>query len=1012
MLTDLPIRIEQPLWLVLLLLLIPAYLLSRRSIGGMSSTKAHVTFAMRAVVITILAVALAEPSWQKRGKGLTATIVLDRSQSIPVPLKTSSLAFLRQAAEMKERREDRVAVITVAKEANIAAMADPYTLVEIGSDEGDLTGTNLAAAIELALAIMPDDTANRIVVASDGNETAGAVLAAAELARANNVPIDILALEFEYESEVIFEQIIAPARARQGQTAKVRLVLRSQADASGSVRLRLNGAPLDLNGDAPGDELPVVLEPGTTVLEQTIALDESGPHQFDGVFIPDDSEMDHIDRNNTAVAVTFVGGQGKVLVVDDGVEQSKYLVQALREAGVTVDLSAPDALVGGLVFLSAYDTVVLVNIPRWALDTEQDRMLHAYVHDLGGGLVMIGGDQGFGAGGWIDTELARALPVQLNPPDTRQMPAGALALIMHSCEMAQGNFWGQKVAESAIEALSRLDYVGIIEFGFGAQGGINGVTWAFPMQRLGDKRAALQACKTMSVGDMPSFAPSMQLAYDGLTGTKAAQRHTIIISDGDPQPPPGPLLQQFVDKNITVTTVMVGGHGTAVDRARMRGVANKTGGKFYDVKNPKQLPQIFIKEARLISRSLIQDGDVYAPSVISRLPGPTQGFEQVPAIDGYVLTAPRDGLAQTPIVIGTEDGNDPLVAHWNYGLGRSLAYTSDLTNLWGSRWAGWEWFRAFWEQAIRWTMRPSSPSNIHVNTHIDGDMAVIEVEALESDASSLNLLRMNGVVIRPDAEAETVPLQQIGPGLYRGQFRTDEAGAYLVNVSYVNATGEGSQVGNIQAAVTVPYSREFREVKHNRATLEQLAEMTGGRMLNANDPRLADLFYRGDLEVPRTLKRVWDLLAILAATLLLFDVAARRISIDPQQIRRMAGRAVGARGEISTDTVAAWKRTRARVTHGQSPADQAAVRETRSRQREQRTARFEANEADRHRAIDVGSEQPGDTRAAAPERARPDAPAADAGTEDEGEYTSRLLAAKRRARGGDEGDGGGGGGDA
>jgi len=1002
MLAELPIRFDQPQWLLVLLLLIPIFLISRRSIGGLSRTKAYVTFALRSLLIALLAIALAQPIWVKRGEGLTVVVLLDRSQSIPLPIKNRALEFLKEAAALKERPEDRLACITVTKEANITALPDPMSAVTVGSDEGDPTATNLAAAVRLALAIMPDDTANRIVLASDGNETVDSVLAAAELARANNVPIDVLLLEYEYDNEVIFDQIIAPPRARQGQTADIKLVLHSQKPTTGTIRVKLNDYYLDLNGVADGDGLPVQLDRGLTALPLTISLDESGPHQFEGVFIPDDPAADATERNNTAVAVTFVGGQGRVLLIDDGVTQSQFLIRALRDAGITTDLYRPGAIPEQLVFLSGYDALVLVNMPTYAFTREQDRMLHAYVHDLGGGLVMIGGDKSFGAGGWIDTEVAKALPVELNPPQTRQMPAGALALIMHSCEMPQGNFWGQKVAESAIKALSRLDYAGIVEFNWGGGGGgIQGCAWAFPMQRLGDKTAALNATKTMVVGDMPAFGPSMQVAMQGLMGVPAAQRHAIIISDGDPSPPSASLLQKYIDNKITITTVMVGGHGTPIDANRMKAVANKTGGQYYEPKNPKSLPQIFIKEAQFVSRSLIQDGETYQPAVTTRLPGPTQGFTAVPAIDGYVLTAAREGLAQTPIVIPTSEGNDPLFAHWNYGLGRSIAYTSDVSSLWGARWAGWERFRAFWEQSIRWVMRPGSPTNMSVSTRVDGETAIVEIEALQADASFLNFLRTSALVLSPRAEARPLPLQQTGPGRYRGQFETDEAGAYLVNIAFASGSGAGQEQGNIQAAVAVPYAREFRAVKHNAALLRQLAENTGGRMLSGSDPQMVDLFNREGLDVARTPKPVWDFLAILAASLLLLDVAGRRIALDARRVAAMAGRAAGRRGDVTTDALAAWKRTRAQVAHRRPQRKGKAAPAA-----DIRMARFEAGEEDASLAIDVGEELPTDQRGkpAKIDRAEPQAPPA--GEEDDGDYTARLLAAKRRARGRDDGEGG------
>jgi hypothetical protein len=244
-----------------------------------------------------------------------------------------------------------------------------------------------------------------------------------------------VAVESLYELiGVQVRRIIAPARARQGQSANVKLVLRTQKEASGNLFLKINGEPQDLDPESPGDGMRVTLKPGQpSVFPVTVSLDTPGPKQFEAVFEPDRSSDDAIDRNNSAVAVTFVGGEGKVLVVDDGTSESQHLLGALEQSNISVDVRGPGALVGGLVFLAGYDAVVLANIPRWAFDDTQVRDLHAYVHDLGGGFVMLGGPQSFGAGGWIDSEIAILLPVKLVPPQTRQQVRGALALIMHSC---------------------------------------------------------------------------------------------------------------------------------------------------------------------------------------------------------------------------------------------------------------------------------------------------------------------------------------------------------------------------------------------------------------------------------------------------------------------------------------------------------------------------------------------------------------------------------------------------
>jgi hypothetical protein len=365
MLAIIPIVFERPGWLLLLLLIIPCFLMARRSIGGLSRAKATFTFAMRVIVILLLTTALAQPIWEKRGEGLTVTILLDRSQSIPLPLKASSVTFLQKAVAAKENREDRVAVISIAKEANILAMPDAYSAVPPGGDDGDLTATNLAAGVHMGMAITPDDTANRFLLVSDGNETEDSVLAAADLARSNKIPIDVLLLEYEHRNEVIFERIIAPARARQGQSANIKLVLRTQRDTTGTVRLKMNGEPVDLNGEDEGEGMRVELKSGpATVLPVTLSLDSSGPQQFDAVFEPDNNADDEIDRNNSAVAVTFVGGQGKVLIIDDGSAEWEYLVRALLESNIEADVRGAEYLSGGRVPLPGLTPFCLRTIRR------------------------------------------------------------------------------------------------------------------------------------------------------------------------------------------------------------------------------------------------------------------------------------------------------------------------------------------------------------------------------------------------------------------------------------------------------------------------------------------------------------------------------------------------------------------------------------------------------------------------------------------------------------------------
>lgn len=994
MLDALPIQFEQPGWLLLLLLLIPIWLVSMAYGSSLSRGRRAFSVTIRTVVILLLAMALARPSWVKRGEAITVTVVSDVSRSIPLSEQIRASTLVQGLLRQKTEADDRVAAVTLASDARPSAKPHPETIVDLDAYDGERTATDLASGIEQALSLLPADTANRLLLVSDGNQTRGNVLEAAELARANGIPIDVIPIRYEYENEVLIESIKTPTRARLGQTTDLKVFIRSQAPSSGKLTITQNDVPIVLDPDSGATAVLLDLPAGPTVLTFPISLEQGGAHRFSAIFEPTDQKADGLLENNRGDSVTFVATSGRVLVIQGAGAEGAAIASALRQGGLEVVEQGPDALSNGAAYLNGFDGVILANVARWELDNVADSMLRAYVHDLGGGLLMLGGNESFGAGGWIDSDTAKALPVKLDPPQQRQMVRGALALIMHSTEMARANYWGQQTAIAAIEALTSMDYIGIISLNWG-QGGpsINGASWAYPIQEAGDKSAAIAAAKAMTVGDMQDFTASLQLALNGLSPLNAGQKHIIIITDGDPAAPSRQLIQQFADAKITITTIMFAGHGTAYHRQAMKAIASMTGGRFYNEPSPKNLPKIFNKEAAVVSRSLINEGS-FTPIVRSSVAGPLKGVSEVPVVRGYVLTVPRKGaMAQVPITVLSKEGEDPLFAYWNYGLGKSIAFTSDLAGRWGAAWTSWAGFQRMWEQAVRWMLRPGSPSNVLVRTKTEGDVAVVELEAADEESGFINFLQTDARILTPNGSVDPLDLEQIGPGRYRGSFPVSEAGAYLVNVGFPVVNSDGTTtVQNVQGAVSVPYAKEFRSVSDNTALLRTIADRTGGRVIELDQPiESIDVFEKKDLEVPLAPKRVWDLLAIIAAGLFLFDVAVRRLSFDTRAARDAATRAMSRTEDASEASVAAWKRARSQSKRGRrkkSKADESSV-----------DLPVESSETPVP-DFDVQDELDGEARSRQDELPkRREAPKE---SEDEGNSLERLKRAKKRATGGSD----------
>ncbi len=303
-------------------------------------------------------------------------------------------------------------------------------------------------------------------------------------------------------------------------------------------------------------------------------------------------------------------------------------------------------------------------------------------------------------------------------------------MVMHACEIAQGNYWQKKIGESALSVLGPMDYCGVLEFsGMGDKwlwGDKNG------MLRVGpNKNAMLQRIRNMSMGDMPDFQPGMQMALASLNAVDASIKHMIMISDGDPAAPSAGIINQFVKAQIKISTVAVGTHGPAGHQT-LQDIANKTGGNYYVASNASALPKIFQREAMRVARPLVREPDgglqpeiTYPHEMLTGLPRP------LPRMQGYVLSTVKDsGLVEVAIRAGDtgmEAENQTVLATWNYGLGRSAVFASDAGRRWTKDWASLELYDQFWTQFVRWSMRPSdTDAKFSVATNVgDGRVQVV-----------------------------------------------------------------------------------------------------------------------------------------------------------------------------------------------------------------------------------------------------------------------------------------------
>ena len=970
----------QPLWLSAALLLIPLLWLARSSLIYLNPLRRSLVIVLRILVVLLLVALLARPRLVQENQNLSVIAVIDRSQSIPADRQDQALNYLDIALEQKNP-EQLLAVVDIAEAASVSKL--PSGDAEIRRRNTTLTGlqSKLADGIQMAMAIAPPDTATRLLLLSDGNETDGDVKEAARIAAANQIPIDVLPLHYQYENEVVFKRLAGPSQAKSGQTVSLRFILTSTTHTQGSIQLNLNGQPVDLDPESARLTVPIELNPGTNVKTISLPVGTHGLHDFQAEYIPDSADQDFFMQNNRASAMTFVAGPGHVLVLDTNGQSAQVIVDALTNSDVDVRYDLADALPDDPARLMNTDAVVLVDTDCSQFSYQQQEMLCRYVNDMGGGLVMVGGAQAFGAGGWIGSPVADILPVDLDPPQKKQLPKGALVLIMHACEMAQGNYWGKNVATAAVKTLSKLDMLGILAYDWEGKN-----DWVHPFGPVGDKEKIMASINQMQMGDMPDLHYHLQLAYQKLKDAQAAQKHVIIISDGDPAPPSKPLLDQLKAAGITCSTVGIFPHSQADLNSLIR-VAQLTGGKFYDVKDPQLLPKIFIKEAQVVRRALIVE-ETFAPQLTYSLSEIVKGFSMpLPDLDGYVLTGPKGGLAQ---MILSSPQADPILAVCQSGLGRCVAFTSSADSRWAQNWLAWGGAERFWEQLIRWVAKSAQDSEYEVIADVEGRQVNVHIERHDTSDILMQPSSMEALVISPAVDTKPLELQQTGPGQYQGHFEAAATGNYIVHLRY-QKPGETKTVMT-QTPVTVPFAPEFRDLSDNAALLNQISTISSGRILG-DDPTQTQLYDSAGMTFPQTAIPLTKPLLLIWLALFLLDVAMRRIAID--------FRAIGRR-------VIQWLRRplasrKKQETIERLQVTRHALQDKLKRRTRSKTAskKYEAGE----KVAEDIAEMKASTQAGKPDESTTREPKTQkTKTEDEPSHISQLLKAKRQAHKRDDED--------
>ena len=828
------------------------WIIQRFTLSDLPRWQRWLNVCWRALLVLSLIGALVQVVLTSFESRVSTIFLVDTSASIPDAVLTQSVEYINAAIKARGER-DEVQVVAFATRPYQVALAEDGTLKAVPrpTQEREALGTDISAALRMSYGLFPQDHLKRVVVVSDGNTTGGDFIAEAYRAEAYGIRLYNKEIEFEQRPEVLVRGVDVPSEIKIGEPFVFTARVFSTQETEATLTLWQN--------DFKDGSKKVELEPGMNEVKFETEVFEPGFREFKVELRP--AGQDHFKDNNTFSYSANVRGKPRVLYLEGEQRARHYLQRALREENFDMETRGVYGVPTSLKELEGFDLVLMSDVAALNVTDGQMQLISRYVRELGGGFIMAGGESSFGPGGYKGSLMEKILPVKFEPKKERQTPTLALMLVIDKSGSMSGDRieLAKDAAKAAVEILKRNDKVGVLAFDDGTQPLVR-------MQSATNRVRILSNIGRLKASGGTNIAGAMQEAYEQLALTPARLKHIIILSDGhsDQGNIFSELLPAMRIENITVSSVAVGSQS---DTTLLRRIGEGGGGRYYYTNDPYNVPRIFMKETNTVSRTSLVEEPFRAKPIknAQALKGIT--WSSSPYLLGFVSTKEKDGAE---VLLQTESG-EPLLARWRYGLGKSVAFTSDLKNRWAVEWIRWPGYAKFWAQLIRDTMRSDDRDTLAMRTIVEQGRARIIVDAIDDEDRFINDLSSTVAVTTPSGKKKNLPLRQTAPGRYEASVPLEEYGSYGLKAQHDK---DGDTIAVSLGTVSNPYPQEYLFTEPNRDVLRRGADIARGE----TNPEPAALFDPMGEEV-KYRKELWPIFLMLAVALFLFDLIFRRLRL-------------------------------------------------------------------------------------------------------------------------------------
>jgi uncharacterized membrane protein len=834
------IRFAHPWYLLLLLIIF--YIYKKRK-------SAKLSLILRILAIASLVFAVSGLQVARGRRNSAVVFVVDRSESV-APMDKSGVLESIDRMVSNLAPEDEAGIVVFGKEAVIERQFQRKPEISAIQSTPEAAGTNISKGLNLARSMLASkqEFSKHIVLWSDGNQTMGDALKEAAISATEGITIDALPLATAAESggrKIFLHECAGPESVRLDDPFEIEISLHGNRGMEANLQIFRDGALLSsLRHKLSGD-----LE----AIRISDRIPSPGFHRYR--MKVRDEDKSRSDDNDEIGFVIYAHGRTRILHIKE--RPDEFLDLILKKQGFEVVPSDPVSAPKTIPAFSPYDAVILDNVPASAFSEDQMRALAEHVERYAGGLIMIGGSGSFGPGGYSDTPVEKALPVEMALRNREKKPALALVLVLDksgSMGMEQQKISKLDMAKDAVLRLCDLlnpgDALGIVAFD-------RSPLEVLPLHQDVNRAAVNSSLRTIIAGGGTAILPAVEMAYKWLDSSAAEKKHILLLSDGQAeQSERAPLAVKAAGSPVIVSTV---GIGADVDRAFMQKLADSAHGRAYFTDTGMDLPEIFKREGMLISGKWLIEHPFTPHQPSGHEIIQTLGKNGFPVMTGYVAATPKK-LSE---ILLAADNQDPILACGRYGLGRTMAFMSDLSSPWTRQLIRWERFPSLWAQMVRWAGRGIQSDLLHARVKMEEESAVLVVDAFDTRGDFINNLDIGARLEAPDSAGSEIAMKQTASGRYEGRFTLEKKGSYLFSVS---AKGR-----DMSAEGMLHFGFDFSKLPEDKyqatelAFMQKLAETANGKIISLGQESLSGNIGSG-------YKNVWQPAAIASMLLFLLDL--------------------------------------------------------------------------------------------------------------------------------------------